>query len=734
MKLALGRLGSAGNRTLIQRAIASLRARGTDAHLWLPGGDVRTYGAELVSGVFGSGADNTITTQTASGFTTTAGTAAARVYTSFPTVLNRTYTVTFKNNANSGGNVTLFVRDGAAGTGTVIATSASTAVGLSATVTFTPLTTTTSLLFLNGVAGVSFGCSDITCKEITSITPTITSGLTTGNYLESTGNSVATVNNPVGLVLDALGSVGAELVTNGGFADATGWTVPVGWAVGSGVAAGTATSSSLLCTQYTPVTGKTYLVTFDCTVTGGTLYVATGSGTAASFTTSGPKRCILVCGATPSRAIEWYGGAVSGSVDNISVREVTGIHLTQGTTANKPVLRRGLTNLLTYSSDFSNAAWSANAATKTAGQADPDGGTGATLLVEAVSASTGHRLVHNYTSTAGPCTVAVIAKRVTGSRNVGIKLWDGTTDRGVAFDTSAVSVVGTLTGVSAPTASSIAAIQNGFCLCALNITTAAGVGDVGAHLASGVNVDYVGDGTSSIVVYRVGVFLGTLTAAQILAAGGIPVTTTAAASNPDAGKYSWSFDSTDLLSATIPAGWESATVIDAAPTGAVASVQNVVGTHSIRGAMVTGVNLVTNGGFDSADGWTQGTGWSISDGVAVHAAGSSSAVNQSSPIESGKSYQCTVTVSGRTAGTWYWRLGNTTNLAASNSNGTITQTLTGSATGSYIGIFGDTTFDGSVDNISVYEINPVTHARILVKGTLTEAETNLYKSLANSFK
>ena len=48
--------------------------------------------------------------------------------------------------------------------------------------------------------------------------------------------------------------------------------------------------------------------------------------------------------------------------------------------------------------------------------------------------------------------------------------------------------------------------------------------------------------TGSIVVGDAGLFTGTLSAAQILAQGGVPLTTTAAASNPNAGAYSWSFD------------------------------------------------------------------------------------------------------------------------------------------------------------------------------------------------
>lgn len=55
----------------------------------------------------------------------------------------------------------------------------------------------------------------------------------------------------------------------------------------------------------------------------------------------------------------------------------------------------------------------------------------------------------------------------------------------------------------------------------------------------------------------------------------------------------WEFDTTDTLAATIPAGYESATVIDAAPTGQVTLTgQNIVGTYSIGPSITTHGRIV----------------------------------------------------------------------------------------------------------------------------------------------
>lgn len=86
--------------------------------------------------------------------------------------------------------------------------------------------------------------------------------------------------------------------------------------------------------------------------------------------------------ATPLRFYKLSGGVGNTfSVRVISVKEYTGTHLTQPTTANKPLMRRGTLNLQVASEDLTNATyWSktfggtGTVPVVTAGQTDPDGG------------------------------------------------------------------------------------------------------------------------------------------------------------------------------------------------------------------------------------------------------------------------------------------------------------------------------------------------------------------------
>ena len=97
---------------------------------------------------------------------------------------------------------------------------------------------------------------------------------------------------------------------------------------------------------------------------------------------------------------------------------------------------------------------------------------------------------------------------------------------------------------------SVSDLGSGWYLIALNHTitaTCTGINQYFGPCTSLTNRNFTGDTVKGIYAYRAALFQGTLTAAQILAEGGIPLTTTAAASNPSAGKYSWAFDGGDSL-------------------------------------------------------------------------------------------------------------------------------------------------------------------------------------------
>ena len=118
-------------------------------------------------------------------------------------------------------------------------------------------------------------------------------------------------------------------------------------------------------------------------------------------------------------------------------------------------------------------------------------------------------------------------------------LYDGYANSGKNFNLAAQSG---LTAIgTAPTAFSTADMGNGWAMYTITYTTSTSTRpEIGMSLNDSI-LNYVGSG-STILVDAAGLFTGSLTASQILAQGGIPVTTTAAASNPLAGSYFWSFD------------------------------------------------------------------------------------------------------------------------------------------------------------------------------------------------
>lgn len=173
----------------------------------------------------------------------------------------------------------------------------------------------------------------------------VINGFTAGNYLDSVGTTAATVDNPVGLVLDANGSVGSELVTNGDFTTDTNWTKSGGASIsgGKGRLDGTGQPGNSLLGQLSVLTnGKTYKVELTIDSITGTLLCWNNDGTVlTSFTTTGTKTFYFRHAIASGNFYFCIGaGAHASVVDNVSIKEVTGIHAIQSTTANKPVLRQ----------------------------------------------------------------------------------------------------------------------------------------------------------------------------------------------------------------------------------------------------------------------------------------------------------------------------------------------------------------------------------------------------------
>jgi len=207
-------------------------------------------------------------------------------------------------------------------------------------------------LFLGGIPGAWYDPTDLSTM-----------------FQDSTGTTpVTAVEQPVGLILDKSQglALGADVVTNGDFSSGASWVLEPGWAIGAGLATKTAgVAASIYQPAPAMVQGRTYLVTFTVSgYTAGILYPVCRGTLGTGVTANGTYTQALIAGAYAARAVEFFANATfAGSLDNVTVRELAGNHASQSTAASRPTYRARY-NLLTFSEQFDNAAWTAG---KTAG-------------------------------------------------------------------------------------------------------------------------------------------------------------------------------------------------------------------------------------------------------------------------------------------------------------------------------------------------------------------------------
>ena len=203
------------------------------------------------------------------------------------------------------------------------------------------------------------------------------SGLPTENYTSSTGDTgYSAVDGVVGLALDGLGTVGAEKMT-GPYLTAAYWTTYVAGPTFDGAAIRMFAISDRCAAPTVFTAGSTYRATVVFTATGGAgLSIdddgsGGGVGSLTNYVADLKASGTFVFKATASnrfRLLQSAAGTVT--VTSLSFKEITGIHCTQATTANKPKLSARV-NLLTYTEALNN----------TLGWAKTVAGTGTTPIV-----------------------------------------------------------------------------------------------------------------------------------------------------------------------------------------------------------------------------------------------------------------------------------------------------------------------------------------------------------------
>jgi hypothetical protein len=132
-------------------------------------------------------------------------------------------------------------------------------------------------------------------------------------------------------------TLGADLVTNGGFDADSNWTKGTDWTIGSGVATKAAGTAADLTQTIASTTGRFYQITVTVTRTAGTLTVSLGtSGSSLAITSSGTYVMRLHAGTSTQNLTFAADASFAGTVDNVAVRLLPGNHRYQASTASRP--------------------------------------------------------------------------------------------------------------------------------------------------------------------------------------------------------------------------------------------------------------------------------------------------------------------------------------------------------------------------------------------------------------
>ncbi len=113
--------------------------------------------------------------------------------------------------------------------------------------------------------------------------------------------------------------------------------------------------------------------------------------------------------------------------------------------------------------------------------------------------------------------------------------------------------------------------------------------------------------------------------------------------------------------------------------------------------------LVSTGDFATDTNWTKGTGWTIGAGVATHAAGTASDIEQTVTLTEDVYYRVEFDVINRTAGSVTPKVGGTSGTAIVADNTDIKETIR-AGSGSLLEFTATSDFDGDIDNVSLKEI------------------------------
>lgn len=227
------------------------------------------------------------------------------------------------------------------------------------------------------------------------------------------------------------------------------------------------------------------------------------------------------------------------------------------------------TNPVLQSRGFDSASWSKPGGAVTANAtAAPDGSTTADEFIEDTSTGSHGTLQSNATGVLTASTwytASIFVKRAAGTRNVQLKLADGSGSNGVSatfnLGTGTVSVAAAAFGTGwTAGAASIIAFSNGWYLVSVPFQGAAVNANFDVFAASGTSTSYTGDGASALYLWQAQVIQGLPVGSIVIpttTAGvttGVPAFSATVANGTYTATYTFDDNSTQTMSVTVSGG------------------------------------------------------------------------------------------------------------------------------------------------------------------------------------
>lgn len=515
------------------------------------------------------------------------------------------------------------------------------------------------------------------------------------------GAAVTAAGQSVGMVRDAITAAlfGPNLVTNGDFAAATGWTLGL-WTVSGGAANKSVGPASDIIQNLALTAGRTYRVAGTVAASAGSVmprFLGAATTNGVSITASGAFEQYLTAVAGNTQIGFLADAAFAGSIDNISVQEVLGIVATQpnlgqrGRWASWPVT--GRRNLLIPTDNLADPGVFKSEVTTDVGLSSADGRT--KVIPNTVSYPPVWRFIGH------PIGTTINGQTVTYSVDIwpnGLTwAWVGLFDRANVYSlaainlaTGAASAVSTLNAAVTSATVTTAPLPGGGwrVTFSANVGTAldssAWVGVSPHNSGSSPTTWMIGDGVAGIDIARPQLERGGVaTAYQTVSGSNGDLITEPGIRNSGAWRPDLSDDALQFVLPTVGDGFLTLIGVKGAYTefrpgslGATITIggttAGTLGTPGILrytdalksvlfrpldwtpderlrlgrryrpegggGWPMLGPNLLANSGFDSAANWTTNTGWGIGGGFATHAPGAQSELVQAVTVTPGLSY------------------------------------------------------------------------------------------------